>query len=336
MVNLQKEFIDFHDNIKLDDENDILREKRNILLDKLKKNISEDAPSFTNFNQGSYAMGTGIKPDDGDYDIDVGLKFNLDKADYSDPVDVKKWVRDALDGHTKKVEIRNSCVTVTYQSDGEDAFHVDFAVYAAGNSDGRLYIAKGREYSSEQYRYWEESEPQELIDKINNRFDNNDDRKQFKRIIRYAKKWKNQQFDLSGNNAPTGIALTALAYSKFQPVYSIDYITRIRKYDDFTAFKNYMKCIKDEFIPSYDIENHYQYYAIIHRLPVMPGNNLFEKMTPHQQNNFYEKVVSAIEKFEDAETKTKKSDACKIMSDLFGDDFPVYVERSFVGTSESA
>ena len=336
MVNLQKEFIDFHDAIKLDDENDILREKRDILLDKLKKNISDDAPTYTHFNQGSYAMGTGIKPDDGDYDIDVGLKFDIDKAEYSDPVDVKKWVRDALDGHTKKIEIRNSCVTVTYQSDGEDAFHVDFAVYAAGNSDGRLYIAKGREYSSEQYRYWEESEPQELIDKIKSRFENNDDRRQFRRIIRYAKKWKNQHFDLSGNNAPTGIALTALAYSKFKPAYSIDYITGERKYDDFTAFKNYMNSIKDEFFPSYDIENHYHYYAITHQLPVMPGNNLFEKMSSYQQNNFYKKVDAAISKLEDAETKTKKTEACKIMTELFGDDFPVAVERSFVGTSESA
>ena len=75
MVNIQSEFISFHNKIKLSDENSELREKRNILLDKLKKNISQDAASYTTFNQGSYAMGTGIKPDDGDFDIDVGLKI---------------------------------------------------------------------------------------------------------------------------------------------------------------------------------------------------------------------------------------------------------------------
>lgn len=65
-MNLQKEFIEFHDNIRLDDENETLREKRDILLNKLNKNISEEAASYTHFNQGSYAMGTGVKPEDGD------------------------------------------------------------------------------------------------------------------------------------------------------------------------------------------------------------------------------------------------------------------------------
>ena len=81
MVNLQSEFEEFHENIKLKefDENSILREKRDILLDKLKKNISEEAASYTTFNQGSYAMGTGIKHEDGDYDIYVGIRFDIIK-----------------------------------------------------------------------------------------------------------------------------------------------------------------------------------------------------------------------------------------------------------------
>lgn len=104
MLDLQKEFIEFHNNIKLDDENQKLRDKRDILLKKLENNISEDAASYTTFNQGSYAMGTGIYPEDEDYDIDVGIKFNINKDDYSDPVEPKTWVKDALDGHTKKLK----------------------------------------------------------------------------------------------------------------------------------------------------------------------------------------------------------------------------------------
>lgn len=121
MVNLQKEFEEFHETIKLKEyvENKTLREKRDILLKKLKNNICDDAASYTTFNQGSYAMGTGIKPDDGDYDIDVGLRFDIDKDEYSDPIIPKEWVYDALEGHTKKVEIRRSCVTVTYQENDE-------------------------------------------------------------------------------------------------------------------------------------------------------------------------------------------------------------------------
>ena len=59
MVNLQSEFVEFHDKIKLSyDENVELREKRDILLKKLRNNISADAASFSSFNQGSYAMHT--------------------------------------------------------------------------------------------------------------------------------------------------------------------------------------------------------------------------------------------------------------------------------------
>ena len=50
MVNLQKEFLDFHNEIKLDDENKTLREKRDILLKKLKDNIANDAATYTTFN----------------------------------------------------------------------------------------------------------------------------------------------------------------------------------------------------------------------------------------------------------------------------------------------
>lgn len=57
MVNVQSEFNTFHDEIKLSEENQELRDKRDILLNKLRKNISDEAASFTTFNQGSYAMG---------------------------------------------------------------------------------------------------------------------------------------------------------------------------------------------------------------------------------------------------------------------------------------
>lgn len=336
MVNLQSEFIKFHEAIKLSDENDTLRQKREILLNKLHQNISEEAASYTHFNQGSYAMGTGIKPDDGDYDIDVGLKFQIKKEDYTDPVQVKKWVYDALNGHTKKVQIRRSCVTVTYQEDGEEAYHIDFAVYAANNPDGNLYIAKGKENSSTDCRCWEESDPQALIALLHERFPDSDDRAQFKRIIRYAKKWKNRHFDLSGNGAPTGIALTALAYTYFNPSFEMDFFPPKKTYDDFTAFKNFMIAIQNSFSWRWDENAQCSCYTIRHCLPVKPGNNLFEKMTAKQQNDFYDKIEALISKLRDAENEGKKADACKVMTEIFGEDFPVTVEKSYVGTSESA
>ena len=99
MAALQTYFEKFHDAIKMEDENEILREKRDILITKLRdrlKEICETPPTFVEFNKGGYAMNLGVKPLNGDYDIDVGLEFQINKDDYSNPVDVKQWVFDAL------------------------------------------------------------------------------------------------------------------------------------------------------------------------------------------------------------------------------------------------
>ncbi|MGJ3502445.1 hypothetical protein, partial [Piscirickettsia salmonis] len=78
MAKLQKEFLQFHDEIKLGtyDENQTLRDKRDLLVDELKEKLKdEQLPgtdqklTFTKMDQGSYAMNTGIKPDSDDYDI---------------------------------------------------------------------------------------------------------------------------------------------------------------------------------------------------------------------------------------------------------------------------
>jgi hypothetical protein len=68
MSDLQKEFIVFHDEIKLGtyDENQTLRDKRYMLVKELKQGLkdkkipdTETALTFSKFDQGSYAMHTG-------------------------------------------------------------------------------------------------------------------------------------------------------------------------------------------------------------------------------------------------------------------------------------
>ncbi|MDD3416151.1 MAG: nucleotidyltransferase [Lachnospiraceae bacterium] len=335
MINLQKEFLEFHDNIKLDDENATLREKRDILLKKLKDNISSDAATYNTFNQGSYAMGTGIIPEDEDYDIDVGLKFSINKDNYADPIEIKKWVRDALNGHTKSVEIRRSCVTVAYQKAGESIFHVDFAIYAANNSDGKMYIAKGKEFSTSENKKWELTDPQGLINKIKEKY-SGDDAAQFRRVIRYMKKWRTHQFQSGGNETPTGISLTVLAYNFFSVNKSYDWATQKNVYDDFSALYNLLNSIKNSFGLKWNSQDNAWYHTITISLPVEPGNNLFEKMSEKQLESFYSKIDSMISKMDEVKSKQKRADACAILVDLFGDDFPVTVDKSMVGTSESA
>lgn len=336
MVNLEKEFMEFHNKIKIDDENQTLRDKREILLNKLKDNISEDAASYTTFNQGSYAMGTGVKPEEDDYDIDVGIRFDINHDDYEDPIIPKKWVRDALDGHTKSVKIRRSCVTVTYQIDGEPIYHVDFAIYANKNTDGKMYIAKGKEFSDDENKLWELSDPIGLIDTINAKFTDSEDRKQFKRTIRYMKKWKMHNSSFSGNGVPTGIALTILAYNNFSVNKEYDIFANKYVYNDFAALRSFVSNVKNCFVLKYSTELEKFYHSITVHLPVDPQNNLFAKMTENQMETLYQEVSLMLTKLDEAAEKTKKSEACEIMVDLFGEAFPVTVDKSTVGTSESA
>lgn len=114
MAKLHTYFLDFHNAIKLDDldENATLRSKRDILIKSLKDKLPEGAPTvLRTFNQGSYAMGTGTLPLDGDYDIDVGVVFDS-TPEKEAPVSLKKAIRDALSHPKRTVDIRRSCVTV--------------------------------------------------------------------------------------------------------------------------------------------------------------------------------------------------------------------------------
>jgi hypothetical protein len=114
----------------MEDENDILREKRDILIDKLRgrfKEMFENPPTFTEFNKGGYAMNLGIKPLNCDFDIDVGLEFQINKNDYLDPVEVKQWVYEAL-GH-RRCQNKKALCCRTISSKQRAAYHVDFDMH---------------------------------------------------------------------------------------------------------------------------------------------------------------------------------------------------------------
>ena len=57
MANAQTQFESFHKTILLDyDTSQALRDRRKTLLQDLKNNISDGAPTYTHFTQGSYAL----------------------------------------------------------------------------------------------------------------------------------------------------------------------------------------------------------------------------------------------------------------------------------------
>lgn len=314
MADIQKQFEEFHTEILLSDSDGKakLQEKRDLLISDLRAGLKREAEKknetplkFEHFNQGSYAMHTGTKPYDNDYDIDVGIIFDNTRDDFDSPVELKKKVKDALNSTFRTVKIRRPCVTVTYQKDGKPDYHVDLAIYVKVDGEDYFQIAMGKENSSEDNQEWQDSDPKGLINKINNQF-TGDDRTQYRCSIRYLKRWRDKQFRNSG--APISIALTCAAYHWFQPVKSAG------KYNDLKA----LIALVDEMLDNFDIFGRLEI-----ELPVIPHSDLLDRMTDTQMDTFKEKLELFQDTLIRARNETSKKEACKKLKKLFGDEFPV-------------
>ncbi len=323
-MGLQAQFEEFNKKIKMDfDVKAELASKRDILLLKLRDN--KDLPSFKEFNQGSYAMFTGVEPLDKEYDIDVGLRFNVNKGD-NNPIDLKNLIYDTLKNHTEYgAEIKKPCVTVKYKKDGELAYHVDLVVYTyedKDNKDSQLYMGRGTNKDNQE---WEKAEPIKLKDLIIDKYkgdDNKEQREQYRRIIRYLKRWKNLKFSSSGNAEPPSIGITLLAYEKFEPQ-MYDYLEMKYNYDDLEALIVLVEKIKNSFsFTRLDAQNEYL-YKIEYYLPVEPFTNVFKKMTERQMTDFRNEVIKLQNSLNEVKAESDIIEQCKKLNNIFGDDFPI-------------
>lgn len=330
---VQQAFRTFHDTIKLswNDEGELLRSKRDIVLEKLRSDLAkqfadrpEKTPTFTPRNQGSYAMGTGVKPLSSDYDIDVALLFNISVSDYPDPTEVKGWVNDALQGHTELgTEVRRHCVTVWYKTKGELAYHLDLAVYSAGgqNPDGKTYLAKGYKGSDASNKEWMLSDPMELVQAIDGRFDG-DARLQFRRTVCALKRWKDYKFSSTGEAAPRGIGLTAAAYRWFQHEQVVtDPWAGTAEDDDLAALLALVNAMLQKFQQIWhDGEYAWRLKA---PLPVEPFSDPFERMSNKQMLAFHTKLEALRDALTEAQRTEEPEEACAHIQTVLGEDFPV-------------
>lgn len=316
MPAVQKQFEDFHKAICLDedDEKAKLREKRETIVKALRANLGDDVPALTNFNQGSYSMRTGVVPLDGNFDIDVGLIFDCNQDKYPDPVVLKKKVRDAVDTNFRTVEIRRPCVTVNYISGGKTAYHVDLAIYSQ-DANGTLYLAKGKENSAQEHRIWEASDPKGLTKLVCSAFDDSEKLAQYRRCIRYLKRWRHWQF--SGPGAPLSIALTVAALKWFKPNFSMT-----GKPVDLLAMLDWVQTMLDNFVSEYrEDDGWHERLKVL--LPVQPCTDLMSKRTAAQMKDFKEKLEALRDALDKADKEELPEDACKVLKKQFGDDFKV-------------
>lgn len=317
-MSVQNEFINFHDRIKLDyNVRSELASKRDILINKLRK--SGKLPGFTEFNQGSYGMHLGVEPiADKEYDIDVGLRFNVNKADY-DPMDLKNTICEILKDHTEYgAQIKKPCVTVTYKKNGEPSYHVDLVVYVyedKQDSSSQLFLARGISAESEE-TCWEKSDPLGLIDYINDAVTQGDERDQFRRVVRYLKRWKNRRFSNIGHSEPASIGITLIAADYFNSVPN----------NDLSALKNLVDDMLNLFVVK-SYENGRWLYRITYPMPASlnfePETDAFIKMTDVQMTDFKDKLDKLSRDLAEIQLEPDEVEQCKKLNKIFGEDFRV-------------
>lgn len=332
MADLYKQFLVFHDTIKLGtyEENSILREKRDLLIDELKVRLKDkkddNYPQFVKkFDQGSYALGTGIKPiKDGDYDIDVGVLLDCYKEAYNDPVEVKEMVKECLTHENRSVAVSRSCVTVTYVKDGADEYHVDLPIYARSEfypNDEKYFLAKGRKSLTSDQKYWQESDPIGLttlindLYKENNNYDNGGEqqRKQFRRIVRYLKRWRRHK-----NVDVHSITLTIMAYHWLVP--------NIDGNDDHQTTLNLINNILNQFISG----------RLIVSLPITPYGDLLESTDNEDMKRIKNAFETLRDNLQNALYDPDLHEASKTLRKSFGEDFPLVPKEEQSKKVESA
>jgi len=321
-MDLQGYFKEFHDKIKISDsKKDDLREKRDVLLNILRN--TEGIPGFEEYDQGSYAMYLGVNPNGNgrEYDIDVALRFNVNKDDY-EPLDIKQSIHDALKNHTEYgADIKKPCVTVTYKKNGSAEYHVDLVTYSYAEKDdhnSQMYIALGKESSSEDELVWEKADPIGLVDYINDKISDTTNRKQFRRVVKYLKRWKHLKFLSNGHGEPPSIGITLIAVDTFDPADN----------DDLQALLNTVKIIQSQFsYKEYDYDNKRHLYQISYSLPwslqFEAGHNVFEKMSIKQMTTFKEKIDKLVDDLQIVKDEPDLVKQCIKLRQIFGDDFNV-------------
>ena len=316
-MSVQSEFLDFHDRIKLDySVNSELREKREILIRKLRD--SGKLPGFTNFDQGSYGMHLGTEPvKDREYDIDVGLRFDVDKADY-EPTEIKNTIKDILKNHTEYgAEVKKPCVTVTYKKYGEPSYHVDLVVYTyedCANHDSQLYLARGKDSSADDIR-WEKADPVELVNYINDAVEQGHARNQFRRVIRYLKRWKHLKFDSYGHAEPASIGITLIGADYFEEAEEdldalIGLVNNIQNLFRYQKTENYRKLYRLK-------------YPMPSSLRFEYDTDAFEKMSDIQMTDFKDKIDKLVRDLDAVKKEPDEVEQCKKLQKIFGDDFHV-------------
>lgn len=144
---------------------------------------------------------------------------------------------------------------------------------------------------------------------------------QFRRIIRYLKRWKNLKFKQTGTSEPPGIGITLLAEKLFEPN-KYDYLERKFIANDLQALIDLTSAIKTQLYFAGTSKTGRLLYRIILNLKVEPYSDVFCNMTNSQMTDFKDKIESLNSKLIEVKNETDIVEQCNKLIAIFGDDFP--------------
>lgn len=305
MADIQKYFEDFHATIRLDYEaSEPLRSSRDVVLNKISAALKKNKrPAFKTLLQGSYKMKTGVKPiGEMEYDIDVGLRFEIDPDEVT-AAEARSWVLEAVEGHTKSQEDKGPCIRVVYQA----GYHLDLVTYAT--PDGN----QGEFHLAHKTKGWRAADPQKLLDHVNtsrsafaNTTDNKTKTDQFRRCIRYLRRWNDVRIPTEANHKPSGLALV-LAGTTYGLSPQVDIEGRP---NDLASLKHLVAQLADTA------------GRIRADKPSPEYEDMFARLSDKQMDDLKEAFSDLRDALVEAEETADPSKACEALKPYFGDDFP--------------
>jgi hypothetical protein len=283
-----------------------LRDKKDIIVRRVKRHLEQNQrPQCTEFLQGSYKMKVGICAIEGlEFDIDVGLRFSFAESAHATD-EVRRWVFEAVDGHTETVTEKPYCIRVKYA----DGYHVDLVAYAwwddeHGTEQHRL---------AHQSRGWRPADPPALVEHVSNARkpfadtkDTETQTDQFRRVVRYLKRWNDRAMPYESGEKPSGIALVLLTERHLTgPTRSWDGTP-----DDRAALEKIAT----------DAENTVGRISVFKPTPEF--EDIFAGISDTGMSDLKKRFGTLRQALVDAKNAADAKVACKRLKDVFGDDFP--------------
>lgn len=322
-MSLQKKFEEFNQNIKIswqDPKMKNIRDKNESIEKDIRTKFNEEGYGIQEvFNQGSYANNTTIIPIEGeDYDIDRGIVIKAEEAP-EDPREPKKKLKEVLESRNlKDPKIKVPCVTAQYYKEGEKNFHIDYPIYKK-DSFGRYYLARGKETSNEDNREWQEVEIKELLEWLNASEKKEEERKQYKRLVMYMKKWRNHNFSDENRKKIYSVGLAVMLKEQFES--SISYDGEIN--DLQSLYNTVCRILSFSYFTLVEYDSNFKpKYNINVPLPKKPFEDIFRKHGITIGTILKKELDKLKQNLEEVLKEDKLKKQCEKLKKIFGDEFP--------------